>query len=105
MDRDHIFKEIARLIREVYGVQELNIDTTINSFNAVSEENDEFLKRFQKQFDVDMNGFNYYDFFYEDQFMVLSLLRSLLHLFRIKKTKQDLTVKRLIDVASNKRWS
>ena len=105
MNPEMILQEIAKLIKDVYGVVSLDSKTSINPFNAVSEDNDEFLKRFQKEFHVDMNGFNYYDFFEEDQFYSLALVRVIMSLFRKERERSLLTIEHLIKVAENGKWS
>jgi hypothetical protein len=105
MDKKMIYQEITKQIRDIYGVTSLDLKTSINSFNAVSEDNDEFLRRFQKEFQVDMNGFNYYDFFNEDQFYSLAFVRPIMRLFRKERKKPLLTIEHLVNVAENRKWS
>lgn len=105
MNEENIRQTIARLVKEVYGVTEINVNTTINSFNAVSEDNEEFLKRFEQEFQVDMTGFNYYDFFREDQFYSLALLNLIMRLFRKERKSAQFTINHLIEVARNRKWS
>ena len=105
MNQDTIYQTIEKQIKEVYGITQLEPKTTINSFNAVSEDNEEFLRRFQQEFKVDMNGFNYSDFFNEDQFYSLAIVRLIMKVFGKEKKKLDLTIEHLINVAQNKKWS
>ena len=105
MNDEMIYQTIAKQIKEVYGITSLDSKTSINSFNAVSEDNDEFLRRFQKAFQVDMNGFNYYDFFYQDQFYFLAIVRMIMKLFRKEEEKSLLTIEHLINVAKNRKWT
>ncbi len=69
MSQELIYQTIEKQIKEVYGIMLRGPKTSINSFNAVSEDNEEFLRRFQKEFQVDMSGFNYYDFFRKINFI------------------------------------
>jgi len=105
MDKDIIYQTIAKQIEEIYGVKGVDLETIINSFNGVSEDNEEFLKRFQETFEVDMNGFDYYHFFHEDQFYVLPLVVLIIRLFRKSEEKSELKIQHLVDVAQNGKWS
>lgn len=100
-----IYHEVAKQIKEVYCVAKIDAKTSVNTFNAVSEDNDEFLKRFQKEFQVDMEGFNYYDFFDEDQFYSLAVVKLIMRLFGKGRRKLPLTIEHLVSVAQNKKWS
>ena len=52
-----------------------------------------------------MRNFNYYDFFYEDEFMILNLLREISRLFSSKKKrKKTLTINHLIQVINKGEW-
>lgn len=105
MNQDVIYQTIEKQIKEVYGITQLGPKTTINSFNAVSEDNEEFLIRFQQEFKVDMNGFNYYDFFNEDQFYSLAIVRLIMNIFGKEKKKLGITIEHLANVAQSKKWS
>lgn len=105
MNQELIYQIIEKQIRDVYGITQLEPKTSIGSFNAVSEDNEEFLRRFQKEFQIDMNGFNYYDFFKEDQFYSLAVVSLIMRLLGKERKKEPLTIRHLITVAQNKKWS
>src|SRR5689334_25127326 len=105
MTRELIYQTIQKYINDIYGIRELELKTSINSFNAVSEDNDEFLRRYQKEFNVDMSKFDYYDFFDEDQIYSLALVNLVLRLFGKQKKKLQLTIEHLVEVAQKGKWS
>jgi hypothetical protein len=105
MKPEGIFNLITVMIRDVYGRTVVDSGTSITSFNAVSEDNDAFLKRFRQEFNVDMTGFDYYDFFREDQFYTMAVWHLILKLFRKVRQKKSLTIDHLIKVVQDRRWS
>lgn len=104
MDDEQIYKKIQEQIKTVFGISKIDKNTSINSFNAVSEDNEHFLKLFQEEFQVDMSGFNYYEFFEEDQFYLLAFVRLFKRLFGFKRKIQELTINHLLFVAKYKKW-
>lgn len=105
MERQEVFNRISRQIQDIYGIKAINGATTINSFNAVSEENDEFFGRFEKEFNVDMTGFNYHEFFNEDQFYLCAFVSLFLKPLSKDSKKKLLTIDHLVDIALLGKWS
>jgi hypothetical protein len=105
MDEETIYQTIVKQIEEIYGVKGVDLETSINSLNGASEDNEAFLKRFQETFEVDMKGFDYYHYFHEDQFYVLSMVFLIMRLCRKSRKKPELRVQHLVDVAVNRKWS
>lgn len=97
------FLKLKNLIVSVFGVDNISLETPINQLNTVSEDNDLFFERFQKEFDIDMKGFRYYDYFYNDEFISLSIINRFLKFFKIIK-KKELTVSKLMCVIERKKW-
>ncbi|MEM9859237.1 MAG: DUF1493 family protein [Bacteroidota bacterium] len=102
MKEVEVEKRINRLILDVYGITEGELKTieSINDLNGTSDDNDLFFDRFSKEMTVDMGGFNYYDFFEEDEFILLNFLR----LFKSKKNKKKLLLTHLKKVAIEGKW-
>lgn len=105
MKRDEAFNILTSIIRDVYGIASLNNYSSINSFNATTEDNVEFFKQFSERFNVDMTVFQYYDYFDDDQFFLVGLLRLFYKPFKKGKKKAEVTIDHLIDVALSRRWS
>lgn len=97
------FLKLKKIVVSVFGVDDISLETAINKLDTVSEDNDRFFELFEKEFDVDMEDFYYYDYFYDDEFILLSLITRFLLLFR-KSKKKDLTVSKLMHIIERKKW-
>ncbi|WP_439488530.1 DUF1493 family protein [Algoriphagus sp.] len=102
MENSKDFIKLKSLVKEVFGIDDLTLDTVINEFKTVSEDNDYFIRSFESEFNIDMSSFPYYKYYEEDQFILLSIFRRL---FRTTmKGKQKLTVRHLLRVIQKKKW-
>jgi hypothetical protein len=104
MNKSLIKEAITKLINEVYGFDNLTEHASISDLKGVSEDNEEFLTKFKKQFNVNMDGFRYYDYFHEDQFIIWNLVRNIFSGFGIKVKKKKLTIGHLVKVAERGKW-
>lgn len=98
---DNNFKQLNLLIKEVFGIEDITLNTEINMLNTVSEDNDYFINSFKTNFNVNMSNFDYYEYFKEDEFIMLSILRRL---FEKKKKKKVITVAHLLLVIDKGKW-
>ncbi len=94
--------ELQKLIFDVYGIKEVNLDTVLNKKKTLSEDNDTFFNILKQKYGLDTNDFNYYDYYYEDQFILVNLIRSSFrYLGLTKNKKKNLTVRYLLDSINN----
>jgi len=98
---DNNFILLKSLIKEVFGIDNINMDTEINMLNSVSEDNDYFINLLKAKFNIDMSTFNYYEYFEEDEFILFSIFRKI---FPNKKKKKVLTVSHLLLVINEGKW-
>jgi len=102
MDSNQDLIKLKSLANKVFGVKNIEYNTKINKLNTLSEDNDRFIKLFQSEFKVDMSSFPYYQYFEEDEFIFLSLIKRLFH-GKIKN-KKNLTVSHLLEVIEKGHW-
>ncbi|WP_264529108.1 DUF1493 family protein [Flavobacterium sp. N502540] len=93
--------QLKLLINEVFGVDNINLDMEVNKLQTVSEDNDRFMGLFKTKFNIDMNAFDYYEYFDEDEFILISIFRRV---FRTKKEKKLLTVGHLLSIINKREW-
>ncbi|BFM43870.1 hypothetical protein CFS9_25110 [Flavobacterium sp. CFS9] len=93
--------QLKLLVNEVFGIDNINLDTVVNKLQTVSEDNDRFIVLFKTKFKIDMNTFNYYEYFDEDEFILISIFRRI---FRTKKEKKSLTVEHLLSIINKGEW-
>lgn len=94
--------KLQNLIFQIYGMDSIGLNTEINKLNTLSEENDRFIEAFEKEFNVNMSSFPYYDFYEEDQFILLSLIKRVLP--GLRKNLKPLTVEHLLKVIEKGEW-
>ncbi|MBN7817458.1 DUF1493 family protein [Algoriphagus pacificus] len=102
MKKSQDFTRLRLLIKEIYGIENIEFDTVINEFKTISEDNDYFIRSFELEFNIDMSSFPYYKYYEEDQFILLSIFRILFG--TSMKGKKKLTVRHLLRVIQNKKW-
>jgi hypothetical protein len=100
MNTNDSFVRLKSIIKEVYGIDDVNSDTEINEFKTLSEDNDRFIMLFSSEFNVDMSSFSYNDYFNEDEFILLSLINLIVPLNKKKK----LTVRHMLLVIQSREW-
>lgn len=93
--------QIKLLVKEVFGIDNINLNTVLNKFNTVSEENDHFINLFQTKFNIDMSSFRYYEYFEEDEFILISIFKKI---FPKIKRKKSLTVEHMLLVIRKGKW-
>ncbi|GEM_PF-6631695 len=99
------FNELKNFIYEIYGLTDINEDTCINYEKTISEDNDKFINLLKQNYYVNMDNFKYYDYFEEDEFILLSVFRSLLfYLGILKKRKKKLKLGHILAVINNGKW-
>ena len=106
MNRKNIkFEELEQIIIEIYGLKNISRDTVINYQKTVSEDNNQLINLLVSKYNVDMNEFKYYDYFKEDEFVILNIYRLFLSLFGIKKAvKRKLTLNHILEVMNKGKW-
>lgn len=102
MDSNQNLIKLKSLVSKVFGIKDIECNTKINKLNTLSEDNDRFIKLFQSEFKVNMSSFPYYQYFEEGEFILLSLIKRLLH--RKLKDKKNLTVNHLLKVIEKGHW-
>lgn len=90
-----------------YGIKPQSVipEATLQSFKMVSEDIDDFFTHFGESFNIDGNGYNYYDYFLE-QVHPLHVVRDIFYqIFKPNKIKKKpLTINHLIKVAERGHW-
>ena len=106
MNKELIFlEEIKPLTEEIWGVNPKYIDSTIRSLRGSSEEIDRFMYLFSQKYDVNMEEYDYYDYFYEDQFIIQNIFRDIFLILGILKRKNDLTFRHLFKIRESGVWA
>jgi len=102
---DSFEDKIIELLSEYRNKSLLTPETTLQSLNMVSEEIDDFFEKYGKEFNIDGEGYNYYDYFLE-QVHPLHVLRDFYYrIFNPDKIKKkELTIEHLAKVARNGKW-
>jgi hypothetical protein len=90
MDSNKDFNKLKSLVNEVFGVKDISYDTEINNLKTLSEDNDRFIELFQSEFNINMSSFPYYQYFEEDEFIILSLIKRVFR--RNMKDKKSLSL-------------
>jgi hypothetical protein len=98
---DNNLIQLKLLVKEVFGIDNINSNTELNKLNTVSEENDHFIDLFQTKFNIDMGAFKYYEYFEEDEFILISIFRRM---FKKIKKRKSLTVAHLLLVINKGKW-
>ena len=103
---EDIKNKLKILIHEVYGINvgDSYDSLIINELGSISDDNDVFFDRFSKEFNVDMKDFNYYEFYSEDEFILLNILRGIKSIFGYKDIKKKLTMNHLVNVIKSGKW-
>ncbi|GCD80686.1 DUF1493 family protein [Schleiferia thermophila] len=102
MDSNKDFNKLKSLVNEVFGVKDISYDTEINNLKTLSEDNDRFIELFQSEFNINMSSFPYYQYFEEDEFIILSLIKRVFR--RNMKDKKSLSVSHLLKVIEKGEW-
>jgi len=90
-----------------YGIRKdmITPETTIQSLKMASEDIDDFFYYFGKEFQIDGEGYNYYNYFLEQVHLGDVIENFVFRIFNPKKIKRKpLTIDHLIKVAENKKW-
>ena len=98
--------QIIDILKE-YGNKpsKLNSDTTIQSLQMVSEDLTHFFFDFKNKFNVNLTGYNYYNFFLEDVHPYYRLRDLFYRIFKPEKLKRTpLTLDHLVKVAEKGKW-
>lgn len=102
MEENQNFRRLKSMIDEIFGISDVDYDTEINNLKTMSEDNDRFIALFESEFNIDMSLFRYYDYFEEDEFILLNLFRWI---FRFGfKNKKSLTISHLLKVIDEGEW-
>ena len=101
MNENYNLIQLKLLIKEVFGIDNINLETVVNKLQTVSEDNDNFIVLFSIKFDIDMSTFDYYKYFHEDEFILISIFRRI---FQSRKEKRSLTVAHLLAVINKGEW-
>lgn len=96
------FIQLKSLIKEAFGIDNINMDTEINMLDSVSEDNDYFINLLKTKLNIDMSTFKYYDYFEEDEFILISIFRRIFK--KRKKNRKVLTIAHLLLVINKGEW-
>src|SRR5690606_21330415 len=100
MNESTYFLRLKRIIFEVFGIDDVELTTCVNKLGTVSEDNDRFLELFQKEFNVDMEQFSYYDFYEEDEFILIAVFKRLF----CRNNKKEISIYHLLLVIDKGKW-
>ncbi|MCH8547160.1 MAG: DUF1493 family protein [Cryomorphaceae bacterium] len=99
------FEDLKFLVKEVYGFRNIDENTCLNDGRTISEDNDVFINELKSRFNIDMQGFKYYDYFDEDEFVLLNIFRLLMRRIKLlKNNKKRLTVGHIHKVIQQGKW-
>lgn len=104
MDRNVFFEDIKEISNLVWGVKPKSLNTTIRQMRVASDDIDNFLEKYVEKYKIDMQNYNYFDYFYDDNFFIINTFREIAFLLNIIKRKPDLTFEHLFRIAENKKW-
>jgi hypothetical protein len=83
----------------------ISLDTTIQSLGFGPDEIDDFFNDYSKEFKVDSNNYNYYDYFFEMVHPIYILKDNFNRvLFPSKVKKLPITIEHLLKVADRGEW-
>ncbi len=99
------FSELEDIIKKVYGIDNLNENTCINKQRTLSEDNNEFIRILVQDYNVNMEDFKYYDYFEEDEFILLNFIKFFLSTIGIYKSKKKkLKLSHILKVINLGKW-
>ncbi|HMO22288.1 MAG TPA: DUF1493 family protein [Candidatus Melainabacteria bacterium] len=103
--QSELFEEFLALIAVQTGTQrnKLNTDTVIQSLGVDGDDACELLEELKRSFNINLDGFEYFDYFHDESWLVTSFLNIALYMTpegrlnmaNNRKTKKDLTVMEL----------
>jgi len=97
-------RNLFKLIEHYFGDDLCHADAIINDINFSSDDVDDFMEEFRYKFNVDMESYNYYDYFHENFLPFGYLLSKLLIRSKVKKKKTPLVVKHLLLIIDKGQW-
>lgn len=105
MTTEEISKDIKDIFSKYFGVDKIGTETAFQDYKLFSEDIDAFFREFSSHFDVNMEAYNYYDYFYEDVHLVYIVRDWFLRVFNRKKSQRKrITIGHLIEVAEKGHW-
>jgi len=104
INEDEILIYLKKLIIQYYGDQIFSKNSKIQDFHAINEDNEGFLNDFFEHFKIVDKDFEFYDYFYEQEFITLNIIRDIISVFGISKQKKPLYLKNLIKAAQTGHW-
>lgn len=105
IESELIFEKIKEILKKHAVRKNVTQERTVQSIGFVSEELEDFLMSYAKLFNVDMAGYNYYNFFFEDVHPVYMIRDTFYRIFRPEKVrKKKLTLGHLVKVAEAGKW-
>lgn len=96
-----IVETMLKLIIKHYG-EDIDFNTSINSFNFTIEDNLDFLLEFATTFDVDMPQFDIKNYFVDDGSYTASLTHIIKSLFGVQKNYTQIRILDLVEIAKLK---
>jgi hypothetical protein len=103
-DSDYM-SEVVKMISDIMSIEQQTIKAEHSLEGDLGMTGDDaryFLELYKKRFEINMNGFTFYKYFYPEFY--ISFLRKFLYPGISEHDSRSLTVKHLIDVAKRKQW-
>ncbi|WP_367916111.1 DUF1493 family protein [Leadbetterella sp. DM7] len=104
MDRNIFLKEVKEIANLTWGVRPKSLDDTIRQMRVASDDIEIFLEKYADKYAIDMQDYDYLDYFYDDNFFVINIFREIGFLLNIATRKPELTFEHLFKIAENKKW-
>ncbi|WP_367916523.1 DUF1493 family protein [Leadbetterella sp. DM7] len=104
MDKTIFLKEIKTISNQVWGAEPKSLNDTIRQMRVASDDIEIFMEKYASKYVIDMQAYDYSDYFYDDNFFIINTFREVGFLLNIIKRKQDLTFEHLYTIAENRKW-
>lgn len=97
-------KKLYKLIEHYFGKDLCSGSTYINDINFVSDDVDAFFEDYAKVFNVNMEDYNYYDYFHENFIPFSYSISKLLVSLKLRGKKIPLSISHLLLVIEKGFW-
>jgi len=100
-----VFEKIKEILKKYGFRRKLTLETNFRRLGIVGLELDDFFSTYVKTFNVDMTGYKYCNFFYEDSHPLFILRDTFYRIFNPEKVRiKKLTLGHLANVAEAGKW-
>ncbi len=99
------FDELKEVVYKIYGLKNIDENTCLNEGHVLSEDNDKFISILADNYNVNMDNFKYYDYFEEDQFIIITIIKLIISKLGFKrKRKKELKLGHILKVINKGEW-